>query len=159
MKISMISENEVFTGIFLRELKLECEESHIEISHFQYCNWPDHGIPNVEEFHNFICFIKEIRSADDLSPMIVHCRLVPDLSLLTISAGVGRTGTFCVVNSLSEAISHGCLSEWTTEDPDPIFETISLFREQRNRLIVQTPVSNQDQVKVCRISWNLSTNI
>lgn len=55
------------------------------IDHFRYSDWPDHGIP---ESHNSMLQIsKLIHEHHPCSQVVVHC-----------SAGIGRTGTFCMID-------------------------------------------------------------
>ena len=63
------------------------EKRHIY--HCQYLSWPDFGEPqNVDTFLSFMAKCIELGLlSDQQSPPIVHC-----------SAGVGRTGTFILVD-------------------------------------------------------------
>jgi len=57
----------------------------ILVCHWQYTDWPDHGVPdNPEDFLKFFQHIRQQLSPPE--PVLVHC-----------SAGVGRTGvTICL---------------------------------------------------------------
>uniref|UniRef100_A0A183CDP4 ATP-dependent Clp protease ATP-binding subunit clpX-like, mitochondrial n=1 Tax=Globodera pallida TaxID=36090 RepID=A0A183CDP4_GLOPA len=70
------------------------------IHHFQFITWPDFGVP-VHTDH-FLNFLEEVRTAREKlleqgegstvgpeSPIVCHC-----------SAGIGRTGTFVIVDSI-----------------------------------------------------------
>ncbi|KAL3106747.1 hypothetical protein niasHT_012012 [Heterodera trifolii] len=71
------------------------------IHHFQFTTWPDFGVP-VHTDH-FLNFLEEVRNAREKlpepgseagtagpdSPIVCHC-----------SAGIGRTGTFVIVDSI-----------------------------------------------------------
>lgn len=61
-----------------------------EIMQFHYITWPDFGVPCSPT--KFLDFLKRVRKAgvldEDVGPPIVHC-----------SAGIGRSGTFCLVDS------------------------------------------------------------
>lgn len=62
-----------------------------EILQFHYTDWPDFGIP--ESPSSFLEFVTEVRSSgylnlENYGPAVVHC-----------SAGIGRSGTFCLVDS------------------------------------------------------------
>jgi len=57
-----------------------------KVSHFQYLGWPDQGLPpNTDGFRKLIDMVDPENSNN--SPIVVHC-----------SAGIGRTGTFCLVH-------------------------------------------------------------
>lgn len=61
-----------------------------EVFQFHYTTWPDFGTPNSPK--EFLQFLKKVRdmgvmSSADVGPPIVHC-----------SAGIGRSGTFCLVD-------------------------------------------------------------
>ncbi|KAF2071212.1 hypothetical protein CYY_007464 [Polysphondylium violaceum] len=55
------------------------------VSHFQYTTWPDHGTPVSTT--NFLKFISHVDHEKRVGPIVVHC-----------SAGIGRSGTFCVIH-------------------------------------------------------------
>lgn len=61
-----------------------------DIIQFHYTTWPDFEVPSSPTA--FLDFLKQVRSAGvleaDVGPAVVHC-----------SAGIGRSGTFCLVDS------------------------------------------------------------
>ncbi|XP_056647973.1 tyrosine-protein phosphatase non-receptor type 61F isoform X1 [Diorhabda carinulata] len=61
-----------------------------DIIQFHYTTWPDFGVPCSPTA--FLEFLKKVRDAGgleaDVGPAVVHC-----------SAGIGRSGTFCLVDS------------------------------------------------------------
>ena len=61
-----------------------------EVSHYQYVTWPDFGVPSSPiTFLNFLMAVRESGVLEsDVGPAIIHC-----------SAGIGRSGTFCLVDS------------------------------------------------------------
>lgn len=67
-----------------------------EVLQFQYNTWPDFGVPSTPMA--FLQFLKQVRSsgalAADVGAPIVHC-----------SAGIGRSGTFCLVDSCLVLVS------------------------------------------------------
>ncbi|XP_066151469.1 tyrosine-protein phosphatase non-receptor type 61F isoform X1 [Euwallacea fornicatus] len=75
-----------------RVLRLKDIESgeHRDILQFHYITWPDFGVPCSPT--KFLDFLKRVRRAgvleEEVGPAIVHC-----------SAGIGRSGTFCLVDS------------------------------------------------------------
>jgi len=61
-----------------------------EIFHFHYINWPDFGVPQCPD--SFLEYLQAVRDSgsldDEVGPAVVHC-----------SAGIGRSGTFCLVDT------------------------------------------------------------
>lgn len=94
------------------------------VTQYHFQTWPDFGVP--EESEHFLSFVKRIgreNPATYRSPSVVHC-----------SAGIGRSGTFCLVDS--------CLKRMSLEkqplDQDEVFKMLLNMRSQRIGLI-QTP--------------------
>lgn len=63
---------------------------------FHYTTWPDFGVP--ESPSAFLDFLFAVRQSGALNtnvgPPVVHC-----------SAGIGRSGTFCLVDSCLVLVS------------------------------------------------------
>lgn len=58
---------------------------------FHYTSWPDFGLPDSPG--DFLGFLHAVRNSQALDknlhgPAVVHC-----------SAGIGRSGTFCIVDA------------------------------------------------------------
>ena len=60
-----------------------------EVLHFHYTRWPDFGVPDFSSsMLNFLWDVRRTGALDDPDrPAIVHC-----------SAGVGRSGTFVLID-------------------------------------------------------------
>lgn len=78
-----------FTVRTFKLTNLKTNESR-EILHFHYTNWPDFCIPQSPD--SFLEFLHAVRDSgsleEDVGPAVVHC-----------SAGIGRSGTFCLVDT------------------------------------------------------------
>ncbi|KTF86985.1 hypothetical protein cypCar_00042233 [Cyprinus carpio] len=82
-----------------------------EIYHFHYTTWPDFGVPeSPASFLNFLFKVRESGSlGTDHGPAVVHC-----------SAGIGRSGTFSLVDTCL------VLKQWrelSREDQEPLSES------------------------------------
>lgn len=77
-----------FSKRTLRLTDLESKKSR-EVIQFHYTTWPDFSIPSSPVA--FLQFLKQVRDSGaldkDVGPAVIHC-----------SAGIGRSGTFCLVD-------------------------------------------------------------
>ena len=97
-------------------------ERELTVTHMYYTAWPDHGVPrNAMSVISFIHRVRKEHPACLDLPLLVHC-----------SAGVGRTGTFILLDSVMQQIKReGTLS---------VFNMLKNVRGQRMKL-VQTQAS------------------
>ncbi|XP_012528069.1 tyrosine-protein phosphatase non-receptor type 1 isoform X2 [Monomorium pharaonis] len=90
IKVDYISKKESsdYTIRTLRITDLESNDSR-EILHFHYTTWPDFGVPQrPTAFLRFLADVRKSGALDqNVGPSVVHC-----------SAGIGRSGTFCLVD-------------------------------------------------------------
>ncbi|XP_014665166.1 PREDICTED: tyrosine-protein phosphatase non-receptor type 11-like isoform X2 [Priapulus caudatus] len=91
------------------------------VFHYQFLAWPDHGVP-----HDPGCvlgFLHDVNAKQDLmenaGPVVVHC-----------SAGIGRTGTFIVIDILVNQIKRQGL-----DCEIDIQRTVQSIRSQRSGMI------------------------
>lgn len=92
LKITLLEERSCNYYI-VRTLEIEDMQTSEtrEILHFNYVTWPDFGVPtSPTAFLNFLMAVRESGGLEpDSGPCVVHC-----------SAGIGRSGTFCLVDSV-----------------------------------------------------------
>ena len=88
-------------------------ENSLEVTQLHYLTWPDHGVPtNAMSIVNFIKQVNKVHPSSHQYPLLVHC-----------SAGVGRTGTFIVLDSMMQRIK--------AEGNINIFEFLMKLRTKR----------------------------
>ncbi|XP_058809813.1 tyrosine-protein phosphatase non-receptor type 4 isoform X2 [Phymastichus coffea] len=87
-----------------------------DISHMQYCAWPDHGVPS--DWRQFTTFTEKVRAArtGSVEPAVVHC-----------SAGIGRTGVLVLMETAL------CLIE--ANQPVYPLDIVRSMRDQRAMMI------------------------
>ncbi|KAG9293654.1 hypothetical protein G9A89_018991 [Geosiphon pyriformis] len=104
-----------------------------EISQIHFLGWPDFGIPESPfPILKLIDIANETQSraiqtseSKSIGPMIVHC-----------SAGCGRTGAFCTIDSVLRLIENGrTKGQVLNPSKDIIKSTIESFREQRLSMV------------------------
>ncbi|XP_052089209.1 receptor-type tyrosine-protein phosphatase beta-like [Mytilus californianus] len=102
----------------LRIIVLRMGDVERRIRHYNYLAWPDMGTPKTS--NNMITFVDTIRrevKPTTNGPILVHC-----------SAGVGRTGTFIVMDILLQELRSG------RQEVD-IFGTILKLRNNRVNMV------------------------
>ena len=101
-------------------LQLDGDRKVLKVKLFHFTAWPDHGVPDYAS--PILGFHRRVKSQHKPSkgPLLVHC-----------SAGVGRTGTYIVIDNVLEQIA--------AEGVVDISGAIVKARNQRMKL-VQTQV-------------------
>ncbi|CAH1130400.1 unnamed protein product [Ceutorhynchus assimilis] len=102
----------------VRTLQVRKDLKQMTVTHMQFLEWPDHGVPIGTD--NLLLFCHQMRNrwAFEGGMAVVHC-----------SAGVGRTGTIIATDILIRAIEAGKKLD--------VFNTVLDLRRQR-KLMVQT---------------------
>ncbi|XP_066588095.1 tyrosine-protein phosphatase non-receptor type 4 isoform X2 [Prorops nasuta] len=103
----------VFREFVLRDINTGEER---DITHMQYCGWPDHGVPS--DWRQFTAFTEKVRAARTgiVEPAVVHC-----------SAGIGRTGVLVLMETAL------CLIE--ANQPVYPLDIVRSMRDQRAMMI------------------------
>jgi len=98
--------------------------------HFQ--SWPDFGVPSTpDSFLNFLRLVNRDHPSLPGSPNVVHC-----------SAGIGRSGTFCLVDSCLEKVAASASSS----DHQPALsqkEVLQMLVKMRRQRDGQVQTSDQ----------------
>ncbi|KAL3307014.1 hypothetical protein Ciccas_014487 [Cichlidogyrus casuarinus] len=102
--------------------RVDRTSSEREVEQFHFKNWPDHKCPDLDEFAEFLSAMQQ-SSQKKNTPVIVHC-----------SAGVGRTGTLIVADSITRNITRQSLL-------DPIGAILYMRQFRQNQ------VQNKIQLK------------
>ncbi|XP_037539054.1 receptor-type tyrosine-protein phosphatase beta [Nematolebias whitei] len=118
--VQMLSES-VLPEWTIREFRI-CSEEHLSFSRlvrqFHYTVWPDHGVP--ENTRSLIQFVRTVRDyinrTPGSGPTVVHC-----------SAGVGRTGTFIILDRV--------LQQLDTRDTLDIYGAVFDLRLHRSHMV------------------------
>ncbi|XP_054261741.1 tyrosine-protein phosphatase 10D [Macrosteles quadrilineatus] len=119
-KISCTRE-EIFTYFTLKYLTVEKVGVKWKVQHFQFQQWFDHCAPPDPKM--LVDFIDAVRTT---------CKQKEDRLVVHCSAGVGRTGTFIVVDELLRKICSPDRSRLSVP------KTVLCLRQQRHNQMVQT---------------------
>ncbi|XP_068703641.1 receptor-type tyrosine-protein phosphatase F-like isoform X3 [Montipora foliosa] len=114
----MLVKSEHYSDYIIRtfNVKRESEKEEREVKQFHFTVWPDHGVPEYPTA--LLAFRRRVRAYNpaDAGPVVIHC-----------SAGVGRTGTFMVVDSTLDRIK--------AEKTIDIFNYVAYLRTRRTAMV------------------------
>lgn len=156
--VKTVAVEEVGVGLVMRRLLWERKTAGIggaavetstrwECDHYHFTSWPDHGVPSSPAVLLELCALmrKHEQQHDDNVPILVHC-----------SAGIGRSGVFCVLDSIARRLYGFGKAYGTSSGTDPsllasdvgptnklmtalaVDEMVATLRNQRAGM-VQTP--------------------
>ncbi|KAK3588480.1 hypothetical protein CHS0354_012890 [Potamilus streckersoni] len=111
LQVAALNET-VFPDWTITEFRVSLGDQTRQIRHFHFTAWPDFGVPSKPQI--LIRFVRMVREKLIKSggPVIVHC-----------SAGVGRSGTFVVLDRLLQHIKE--------HDTVDIFSLVVELRKER----------------------------
>ena len=114
-------------------------EQELTVTHMYYTAWPDHGVPrNAMSVISFIHRVRKEHPAYLDLPLLVHC-----------SAGVGRTGTFILLDSVMQQIKReGTLS---------VFNLLKNLRGQRMKMVQTKVIKLHEHSLMYTIRPNIAT--
>ncbi|GFT00952.1 tyrosine-protein phosphatase non-receptor type 1 [Nephila pilipes] len=125
LKIAFLNQKNESNFVVRRFLLTDLESLDTrEILQFHYTTWPDFGVPeSPAAFLNFLFSVREAGVLNsNVGPPVVHC-----------SAGIGRSGTFCLVDSCLVLIEKN-------NDPNSINIRQQLLEMRHYRMgLIQTP--------------------
>ena len=81
--VTLLSEELEYDVICVRKLQISKGSETRIVTHVHFLDWPDHGIPDKQNFLYLLHLVS------NYSKMLVHC-----------SAGVGRSGVFCTLDTI-----------------------------------------------------------
>ncbi|CAF4693516.1 unnamed protein product, partial [Rotaria sp. Silwood1] len=122
LKVTFVSDRQYryYTQRKFELINLLTGESR-SIIHWSDFDWPDHGAPNNPG--PFLQLLSDVRHCGAFDPrygpLVLHC-----------SAGIGRSGTFVLVDSILKLLAH-------TDKPDDVslIDVLAHIRTQRHGLI------------------------
>ncbi|KAH3678549.1 hypothetical protein WICMUC_001358 [Wickerhamomyces mucosus] len=121
-EIKSIDSFKLSENILIRKLSINNES----VFQFQVLEWFDFDV--IQE-----CQKSDLLKLIFLKRELTSKGLINELTLVHCSAGCGRTGTFCTIDSIINSILNSDIK--FNEDQDPIFQVVKIFREQRISMV------------------------
>ena len=130
------SNAEDIPSVTIRQITVSGPGDSRHISQLHYSGWPDFGVPTDPKHLLGLVRIsrgevKRLQNPQHEPPVLVHC-----------SAGCGRTGTFCTVDSVVATLEarlqnwdHEIFNAGDTENEDLVAKTVEDFRLQRLSMV------------------------
>lgn len=110
--------------IITRKFVLSHNGVERNLTQLHYTGWTDFGVPDHPiGILTLVHYADVAQSKANTGPIVVHC-----------SAGCGRSGTFCVIDTMIQRLWQK-RDVYTCTTNDKIWETVSRFREQRMSMV------------------------
>jgi protein tyrosine phosphatase len=109
-------ETDSFPDHVIRKFSVTLNVETRRVIQYHFTAWPDHGVPKFAT--GLLGFIRRINREypQNKGPMMVHC-----------SAGVGRTGTFIVIDTMMEKLED--------QQPIDIYSCVTSLRTKRQEMV------------------------
>ncbi|KAI0239039.1 tyrosine protein phosphatase 1 [Massospora cicadina] len=128
-KTSLLSPDIIVTYLSLTYITPFGDRESFPVTQIRFEGWPDFGVPShpdtlltLIDIYRTELLLTQEKYIGTPGPPIIHC-----------SAGVGRTGTFCAIDSALYL-----LESWP-EEPDLVVHIVNTFRQQRMLTVQSYP--------------------
>ncbi|XP_049821913.1 tyrosine-protein phosphatase corkscrew isoform X2 [Aethina tumida] len=114
----------------LREfsVSMENDETERKVFHYHFTAWPDHGVPSDPGC--VLEFLHEVNKKQECLQIELPANQPPGAILVHCSAGIGRTGTFIVIDMILDQLKKNGL-----DCEIDIQRTIQMVRSQRSGMV------------------------
>ncbi|KAL1513838.1 hypothetical protein ABEB36_003187 [Hypothenemus hampei] len=114
----------------LREFLVSMESTNLErkVYHYHFTAWPDHGVPSDPGC--VLNFLHEVNKRQEELLKELPTNQPPGAILVHCSAGIGRTGTFIVIDMILDQ-----LKKYGLDCEIDIQRTIQMVRSQRSGMV------------------------
>lgn len=126
IRVTVVNNEEIDENLIVRTFKIKCnDEPSREVKQIQLLSWPDMGTTSDP---------RDILKVVGLKQKILAESSIKDkTTLVHCSAGCGRTGTLCVIDTLINYLKDN--GDLNTEEEDPVFEITNHFRKLRISMV------------------------
>lgn len=109
------NEDSTYRSLIIRTFDVQLGSETREVCHVQYTAWPDHDIPrDFSGVYRLFAVCRLKRSRD--TPVVIHC-----------SAGLGRTGSFALIDTVLDNLS----GDHSPDPPVHVFDALKEIRTYR----------------------------
>jgi len=124
--VEVLSEEKVNRDQFIvRKFILKKASERRTLTQFHFVSWPDHGVPPEGELLDLILQVNKLEDQNSGKvPTLVHC-----------SAGIGRTGTYIIINSVLELITEAMKEEKKVPPTLNLMKNVHALRGMRSGMV------------------------